>query len=219
MVRLINYNVRGVKVKKLRLIKIAGLLVAGLLASADALAYTVDGNVVRDSSNVDSGSYIGDMGNVNIGLSSIGLTGVSPDAITTKYLSDGSVSYVGNDPAFNGVTTHWYQFSSVIPGTIGANYELGTDVTGFAVSFFLAGGSDTAIHTVPANAAMHFWDFFDRTNADDILMRIELDGQGPNQNYDVTLYAAAVPLPPAVLLFISALAGFGVIGRKKSRSV
>ena len=203
--------------KKLKLIQIAGLLLAGLLTSANGFAYYVSGSSVLNSSDVDSGDYIGYIGNVNVGLSSIGVSGISPDAITTKYISDGSGGYTTFNPVFDGATTHWYQFSTSIPDTVVAHFELGTDVTSFTASFFIEGGSDTAIPTTfLSGTANDFWISFSTTYVGNILMKLDLDGSGSNQNYDATLYATAVPLPPAALLFISALAGFGVIGRRKS---
>lgn len=183
------------------------------------------------------GVFDGDMGNVNIGL-----PGSPGDKIGTNFLMDAGTYAVNFDDTLapDGSTVHWFKFTSSVGGVVSAHYEwdegywmdASSDVV-FAIELFELDGSNTPFsgyaHTFTGAEIAGFTtpghldqSIFADIPAGDWLIRItghgNDDGNGANDGYGVTFGAAAVPLPPAVLLFISALAGFGVIGRKKSRS-
>lgn len=219
-------------------------MIAGLLASANASAYYISGSTVYDSSNnpqsgeytytgyyLDSfglpifGTYYGYIGNIHT-LSPP--AGISKGSIGTPYLVDpysqatafGSGGYVNN---FDAVlpNEHWYRFTSDVASILDVYYEWGRDVDGFSLELFEYGGSDTAIAAATflsgdINAHLDVLGFTSIA-AGDYLIRIVGSATGSLNTYSVYLGATPVPLPPAVLLFISALAGFGVIGRRKTR--
>lgn len=187
--------------------------------STSASAYYVDGGVVKDGSGAVSGSYFGYIGDVNVGLPSIGNTTVTPTWIGTHYVSDGAGSYVENYPVVTGVAD-WYLFSASAAGPIAIFAELGTSISAFTISFFVLDESDNYLYSRTATAAeiniRSFVDAaFNNPITGDILMKIEGIAQGSNPSYRVRLIGTPVPVPPAALLFVSALAGFGVIGRRK----
>jgi hypothetical protein len=215
------------------------LLLAGVLLTTSVSAYTVVGGVVQDGTGTDVAgeSFISHIGNVHLGLPA-GVRGatdpnwIGSDKLYTDPYGLGlssQYSYVDNvvdQFATNGTpTVHWYQFTSDILSLHSAFYEWGTDLTSFTISFFLSGdNSDSAIYSrtftqsdLASYTNNHLYENdFANISAGEILMRIEGTANGVNSGYKVHL--SAVPLPPAALLFISALAGFGVIGRKKPRS-
>ena len=215
----------GANVKKL--INIAWLLVVGLLVSADASAYFVDGGVVKYGSSavpggLADGDYIGDIGNIQSGLPAY--LGLGDNSIGTHYISDGHGGYEESLYWFtsdNNLTTQWYSFTSSQFGTMSSIFEFGSDVTSFTISFFVE-GSDSGFYTrtfTPSELDIGSFndDLFASITGGNILVKIEGTANGDNSDYIVRLYTAAVPLPPAAILFMSALAGFGVIGRKKVR--
>lgn len=238
-------NVRGVKVKKLQLIKIAGLLMAGLLVSTGASAYYVSGSTVYDSSNVaDPGKYTYSAYYTGIGLPTYGIydgylgdlytpfppAGISKGTIGTPYLVDdqyeytGSGGYVNNDDAKFTVgveNVHWYRFTASLASVLDVYYEWGGNVGSFSLELFEYGGSDTPIASAFFSSTGPHLDVLSFTSiaAGDYLIKIVGTASGSLNNYSVFLGATAVPLPPAALLFISALAGFGVIGRRSKNKV
>ncbi len=234
-------NYRGSEVKKL--IRITMLLITGLLVSTNVSAYYLDGSDIRSSiapNDIADGDYLGSIGNVHDGLPAE-VRGIgNPNWIGSDYIYSNNyglgpsvyISYTSNDKdSFNSDgsnTVHWYQFSSNQESPLNAFYELGTDISSFAISFYIDGGdSDDAIFSkifsaaeLSAASSLHLYDYgFTNVPAGDLLIKIEGNADGTtNLGYKVQLYTTAVPLPPAVVLFISALAGFGVIGRKKARN-
>jgi hypothetical protein len=217
-----------------KLLKVFGLLLSGLLITTTASAYYVDGSVVRDSGGTATGSYtysdgintyVGYIGNVNTGLPVP--AGVDPWIgtyllVTDPNNLDQTSSYVQNpSPVFNTGSSqvHWYKFSLGIESELIANYEWNVGITSLTVDFFRESTSDDSVfYTKTFTSAEILSGHFSDTNfaifeQGEWLMR--LTGVGSPDvasSYRVQL----VPLPPAALLFISALAGFGVIGRKKA---
>ncbi len=202
------------------------MLLAGLLVTANASAYAVVGGVVQDGVGTDAGTYIGYMGNVHLGLPADVRGSGNPNWIGTDQLYaydyglDYAYSYDSNSldhfDSDSTVFVHWYRFTSDVAGFLSAFYEWGTNVTSFSLSFYTNGdNTDTPILT-KTFSELHLYDnFTDTFPAGDLLVRIEGAANGANNGYKVQLYPTAVPIPPAALLFISALAAFGVIGRKK----
>lgn len=197
-------TVRGVDVKKLSLIKIVGLL--ALLVSANAFA--VSGTY----------TYIGEMGDINNGP----LIFPFGTKITTETLYDSSNNaYVNGDASAQGGTSttyHSYSFSASKGSRLTALYEFGTDLIDiFTISFFVDGESDwfyQQTFNTDNNGAFEM--DFTTIAAGDYSLKIDFIGDGGNNDdYKVKLYATEVPIPSAALLFISALAGFGVVGRRK----
>ena len=215
----------------------------GLLISTTASAYYVDGGVVQDSSGnpVDGqyiysgafgGTYEGYIGNVHLGLPTVPTSNIGTSFLVTNPADLTNVTNytVNGDDSFaldGSTTVHWYKFSTNMAGNLDAFYEWDDGVASFKLEVFSYNGSDTAVSTdvfdqtfISTNNG-HFDDigFVNIPAAGDWLIRIEgngLDDGKINEGYAVYLAPTAVPLPPAVLLFISALAGFGVIGRKRS---
>jgi hypothetical protein len=235
-------NVRGVKVKKLQLIKIAGLLIAGLLVSTGASAYYVSGSTVYDSSNVaDAGKYTYLAYYTGIGLPTYGTydgylgdlyapippAGISKGTIGTPYLVDDNYEYTNSGGYVNNAeekftvgveNVHWYRFTASLASILDVYYEWGGDVGSFSLELFEYGGSDTPIETAYFSSTGPHLDVLNFTSiaAGEYLIKIVGSASGTLNNYSVFLGATPVPLPPAALLFISALAGFGVIGRKRA---
>lgn len=199
-------TVRGVDVKKLSLIKIVGLL--ALLVSANSFAMT------------GTYTYIGEMGDISNGP----LILPFGTKITTETLYDSSSNaYVNGDASAKGGTSttyHEYSFSASKASRLTALYEFGTDlIDTFTISFFVDGENDWFYQQTfdTANNGAFEMDFT-TIAAGDYSLKIDFIGNGgDNDDYKVKLYGTAVPIPSAALLFISALAGFGVVGRGKTR--
>jgi hypothetical protein len=222
------------------------LLVAGLLVTTSVSAYTLNGGVVQDASggNVD-GDYLGYIGDVNNELPTLvrnfPVDVGNPNWIGTDYIYTNQfgfgpthfTSYQSNSsdyfPSDGSTVIHWYSFTVSDDSSLNAFYELGTDITSFTITFYidgddtnqvvfskefttaeLTGGSgDTVVH-------LYDYGFEDFLNGD-YLIKIEGFADGStNLGYKVQLFTSAVPLPPAALLFASALAGLGIFGRKKA---
>jgi hypothetical protein len=211
----------------IKLIKIAMALFVGMLVTGNAYAYYVSGGVVYHSDDtVATGTYTyggneGYMGNVNLGLP--GGADIQTRVLATDPTDLVSpLNYVVNNDAVlsDTVTMHWYKFSLDVLSGLGAYYELNTGIQEFEVQYFYesqTGDGDffTRVLTSAeiATGFIEDWNFEDFP-AGEVLMRITGKGTTNGANgYKVRL----VPLPPAVLLFVSALAGFGVIGRKNRR--
>lgn len=230
-------NFRGIEVRKL--IRITGLLIIGMLATANVSAYYYDGTDVRYGTSITPGGtapgdYLGNIGNVHDGLPEA-VRGVSnPNWIGSDYIYTNVFNYGPTNPLSytpnpvagfesDGTTSvHWFLFSSDHIGLLNAFYEWGADIASFSIDFYQNDGSDTSIFsktiTSAEFAAGHLYhDDFASFPAGEVLMRITGNASGDNSGYKVQLYPSAVPLPPAAMLFVSALAGFGVIGRKKGR--
>ncbi len=220
------------------------LLLAGLLVATNVSAYTVVGGVVQDSlgnpvdgqyvySGAFGGAFEGYIGNVHLGLPTVPASNIgTPFLVTNPADLTNVANYTinGDDRfALDGSTTvHWYKFTTSMAGSLDAFYEWDNGISSFKLEVFSYGGSDTALSTdvfdqtfISTNNG-HFDDlgFVTLPAAGDWLIRIEgngLDDGLINEGYSVYLApTTVVPLPPAALLFISALAGFGVIGRKKA---
>ena len=218
-----------------KLIKIAVQLLVGILISTGASAYYTSGGVVYDGGGAAAtgtytyGAYEGYLGNLNLGLPVPATMDpwIGTHALATAPNDLGNPgTYVANPsailPSSGSIAVHWYKFSVDVPSLTDARYEWDGGITSFKVDFFLEGGSDTSVihkefdsNFLAGNG--HFIDsLFYNFLPGEWLMRIEGQGTLNGANgYRVRL----VPLPPAVLLFISALAGFGVIGRKRGRKV
>lgn len=178
---------RGTKVKKLLTILFSA--VVGLVLSANVTAATY--------------TDMGDLGDINAGP----LTGLGT-AIFTQDLYTGSVG--------SSWEYHSYTFSASQPSEIAALFEFGTDMQQVNIAIFEVG--DTNPITLPQDVftADAFFNYYFSVAPGDYLIQIDALGDGgDNASYKVQLFATPVPLPPAALLFISALAGFGVIGRRK----
>jgi hypothetical protein len=180
------------------------------------------------------GTYDGYIGNVDIGNPS----GGGANRIGTAYLvrnalaltsTDGYAS--NNEDSFpNASNVHWYRFSSNTTSILDVYYEWDQGVDDFKLELFEYDGSDTAMATAifdssslfdsGGNHIGHYDDLgFTNIAAGDYLVRITGSANSSLDGYSVYFDTTAVPLPPAALLFISALAGFGVIGRRRASKV
>ncbi len=221
-----------------KLLTSISVLVVGLLMSMNVSAYyaylTPDPNEVRTGDGTvlgtDAGDYLGYIGNVQDGVTIANPPPIPPtfyQVSTRRSQPDGAGSgpYVTNSNAFftdTGDNVHWYDFSLTDPTDLALRFEAGASMAFLDISFFFE-ADDTLVYNErynngdpDANFGGHWNDIF--TNFDragDWWMRIEgeLVTGAESSGYTVTL--AAVPLPPAILLFGSAIVGFGVMGRKK----
>lgn len=186
-----------------------------------------------DLAGIHFGYYDGYIGNVDQGY-----PGSSPNhRIGTPFLVKGddltSVdSYANNSEDRFPVGTnnvHWYRFTSNTTSILDVYYEWDGGVDSFKLELFEYDGSDSAIATAtfsssflidPITGHIGHYDDLNFTNiaAGDYLVRVTgTSNHEINNGYSVYFETTAVPLPPAALLFISALTGLGVIGRRKSR--
>jgi hypothetical protein len=172
-----------------------------------------------------AGVYDGYLGNIH---TSSPPAGINKGSIGTPYLvnpsvTSGSGGYVDNDEQlFPNV--HWYRFTADYASILEVYYEWEKNVDSFSLDIFEYNGSDTPLKTKSfssselISAGGHYEDNapgFTTIAAGEYLIRITGSATSSELNtYSVYLGASPVPLPPAALLFISALAGFGVIGRK-----
>ena len=206
--------------------KIICALILGICFVGSASAYTLPG----------SETYLGYLGNINMGHPD-GSGGVNSAYIGTDFISspgEQDNTFLSNPvssfdplnasdypiPGYTS-TTHWFKFSISLPGLLSDFIELGryADAT---ISFFhdSANWGDSPFVTVVRTDDHSFQQTSPSIFASGIWW-MRVDGVAYNNtqvNYTVRLTSQSVPLPPAALLFISALAGFGVIGRKKGRT-
>lgn len=212
--------------------RIASVLILGLVMVTNASAFYADGSVMRDNSGSEVGSFLGYMGNVNDGLPPS--LGIIPNWIGTYVIESprGSANYVDNSGnaefGLDGnVDVHWYQFSSNQAGNLSAFFEWGSDLSAFTVDFF-QGTSESSHVGKNYDASLsdgHLYEdpFTVFPQGSSWWMRVVGRGAAKvgddpvNNGYKVLLYPTAIPLPPAILLFGSAIAGFGVMGRKKKQ--
>lgn len=183
----------------------AFLLGVSLIGSASAASFDMSG---------DPG-YLGYLGNVEIGR-----YGGAED-IGTDYVWNSSTSSWDentNDSFGSSIAIpHWYNFTLDNERNIGDFLELGSDVSSFTATFYDSSGNEFVSIT---SADPHAYQFTGTFAADaSWWMKIEGGATGAKNNYTVLLAPTAVPLPPAILLFASALAGFGAMGRKKKQPV
>jgi hypothetical protein len=102
-----------------------------------------------------------------------------------------------------------------------AKIELGGSVAIFRLDFFIGSSEGKPYFGEEYTPPGHITDELGELPASETLfMRVTgTAGIFPfGRGYEVRLDGQPVPIPPAILLFISALAGFGVIGRNGVRS-
>ncbi len=188
------------------------------LISAVALSVSLMGSASAASATFDmSGDpgYLGYLGNVEAGR-----YGGAED-IGTDYIWNSSTSSwdENTNDALNSFIAlpHWYNFTLDHASAIGDFLELGSDVSSFTATFYDSSGNEFVSITSTDPHAYQFTGVF----AADASWWMKITGvaSGDKSNYTVLLAPTAVPLPPAILLFGSALAGFGVLGRKKRQRI
>lgn len=201
-------------------LKVISILVLGYsLVAAASASFVLPG----------SETYVGYIGNLDIGRldgSGGGITDIGTDWISSPGEQDDTfISHNGLlDPAITSpvLTTHWYKFALNTPSQLMDFIELGSDAS-LEISFFNddATYSDPAFETV-ARSAGHEYQLTSPSLFPSGIWWMKIAGTTTgflHLNYKVRLSQAAVPLPPAILLFGSALAGFGVLGHKKRQRV
>ncbi len=209
-----------------------GSVVRDSSGSGDQGKYTYSGYYI-DLAGYHFGIYDGYIGNVNLGYpgpSPSGMIGTSFLVKSTQSDLTSVDSYVNNyeDSLPNASNVHWYRFTSDATSVLDVYYEWDGEVDSFTLELFEYGGSDSALATASFSSSYlidpitghvgHLDDLgFARIDAGDYLVRITGTSNGQLDGYSVYFDATAVPLPPAALLFVSALAGFGVVGRGKTR--
>jgi hypothetical protein len=177
--------------------------------------------------------YVGYIGNLDIGRLD-GSGGVNSD-IGTDWIANPDMQDVDFDP--NGAvldvgistqetTVHLYRFALDSPSMLKDFVELGSG-TSLQIDFFhdSAQNASTPFVSVTRDAGTVSHDFQQTSTEvfDAGIWWMRVTGttasliDGGDGSYKVSL--SKVPLPPALLLFISALAGFGVIGRKRETAV
>jgi len=167
-------------------------------------------------------SYIGYIGNLDLGRGDN--SGPANPAIGTDWIADPDgqdINFIANTPivAGNGTTGHWYKFALNTPSHLMDFVELGDNID-VVISFFhdnyvagpafdsvsRAGGTNHAFQlTSPHQFKSGIW----------WMQIVATTTSFASINYKVRL--SQVPLPPAFLLFGSAIAGFGVMGRKRKQ--
>ncbi len=198
--------------------KIIGVVVLGFGLVGVASAFTVP---VGET-------YLGYIGNLDVQPSQLG-GGMIPENGTDWISNSGSsnTDMIDNlndefdqPTALNVpvVTTHWYKFSLDTPAQLQDYIELGEHAD-MVISFFHETAPDvlvpfeTVVRDDPHNYQLTSLLTF---TSGDWWMRLTGTAlNGIRTSYTVRL--SQVPLPPAILLFVSALAGFGVMGRKKKQ--
>ncbi len=200
--RSLDYFIRRCNVN--RFIKMVSAVVLGLFLIGDAFA----------AFTVPSSGYLGYLGNVEDGRYS------GAEDIGTGYVWDGAVWVENNqDDLSSSVSTpHWYNFTLDNPMIITGYLELGSNVDSLTISFFDS-NDDTPEFSFVTSYALNPHDYpgIGVFGADTWWIKIEGASGGADDSYTLDLSASPVPLPPAILLFVSALAGFGVMGRKKKQ--
>ncbi|MCP3670185.1 MAG: hypothetical protein GY814_07080 [Gammaproteobacteria bacterium] len=210
----------------------ASILVLGLIMGADALAFYADGSNMKDDSGAIVGDYLGYMGSINNGVQPIpggsffpAITSLTIPAGGAVYLPNGNASFTNT--AVAGV--HWYSFTLDTAKDLDLNYEFGDDLEYVNVSFFhdtseVAAFSQNYLNADPStNFGGHMVDPATDVFSDTGTWWMRIEGKaltganGSVGTYKVQPATSTVPLPPAILLFVSALAGLGVMGRTKKR--
>ncbi len=188
---------------------IVGLVVLGMgLTGTASAAFTVPVT-----------GYLGYLGDIETGYSSgpIGThavdsgSGFMPN--TNAYLTTAAPL---NDGFRDIAAPHWYKFDVNQTLNVGGFLELGSNVNNITVSFYNS-LDDVADFTLNAayTGSRHDYPVIGTFGADTWWMKIEGISGGVDDSYTMKLEASPVPLPPAVLLFGSAVAGFGALGRRK----
>ncbi len=177
-------------------------------------------------------TYVGYIGNLDIGRLD-GSGGVNTDIGTDWISSPGEQNntFISNandqldpmvTPGTPVVTTHWYKFALNNPAQLMDFIELGL-YADLEISFFhdSATYGGAAFETITRNDP-HNYQLTSPTNqtfaAGFWWMKI-VGTANNNKSLNYTVRLSQVPLPPAILLFVSALAGFGVMGRKKKQRI
>ncbi len=204
--------------------RIIGAVVLGFgLVGVASAAFTLPGTE----------TYVGYIGNPDIGRLD-GSGGVVNPEIGTDWISspgEQNDTFVSNgmdefDPWTSGAgayveTTHWYKFVLNTAALLEDFVEIGEQADS-VISFFhedATFGDDPFVKIERPRGRNEFQStsllLFD---AGSWWMKIVGKAYDSDDiNYTVRLTTQPVPLPPAILLFISALAGFGVMGRKKKQ--
>ncbi len=201
------------------IVRIIGVLVLGFcLVGAVSAAFTLPGTE----------SYLGYIGNIDLPLAKNSGGAISTNGTDWISLSGASntdmVDNTGDqlDPPSLAtpvvVTTHWYKFALDAPGQLLDFIELGANAD-LVVSFFheTATFGGPAFETIIRNDP-HDFQLTSASVFDDGFWWMRIVGTaafGTDTSYTVRLSKVPVPLPPAILLFGSAIAGFGVMGRKR----
>ncbi len=189
------------------------------------LGFSLIGGVSASFTLPGSETYVGYIGNLDVGRLD-GSGGVNTD-IGTDWISSPGVqdnSFISNngqlDMAFGApvLTTHWYSFALNTPARLMDFIELGVNAD-LEISFFHDSSDfgDAAFTTVTRNDN-HNYQMTSPSSFQAGTWWMQLAGTAHSfQGINYTVRLSQVPLPPAILLFGSALAGFGVMGRKRKQ--
>jgi hypothetical protein len=190
---------------------IIGIVVLGLgLAGVAPAAFTVP-----------STGYLGYLGDVEIGYSG-GLIGTHAVDSGSGFLPNQNAYLTTQAPLNDGfrdvAAPHWYKFDVSQTLNIGGFLELGSHVDEITISFYnsLDDAYDFQLKAA-YTGSRHDYPVIGTFGADTWWMKVEGISGGVDDSYTMKLEASPVPLPPAVLLFGSAIAGFGALGRRKRR--
>lgn len=202
------------------------------IVSAVVLGFVLVGGASAAFELPGDETYKGYIGNLDIGRLD-GKGGVNPE-IGTDWVSDPGEqnnTFKSNSGQFDpfpwveggadyGVTTHWYKFALDNPTQLMDFVEIGNQADS-EISFFHDSYTygDGAFATVDRNDPHAFQLTSSKVFASGFWW-MKIVGKAYDKteiNYTVRL--SQVPLPPAILLFGSAIAGFGVMGRKKKKQL
>ncbi len=214
-------------------LRVVSVFVLGLVMAGNASAYYLDGGIIRNNAGTDSGDYLGYLGDVDVGLPAGYVAG--PNWIGTDITvidPAGDLSSTGNytlNPNYVGfglgdqTVVQWFRFSSSQLASLSAFFELGSyvDLGNFKINFFQGTDETATAGQQSGSGHLYLYDFGNFPVDEVWWMRVEGNATavGKDSGYKVRLFTTAVPLPPAILLFGSALAGFGVLGCKKRQNI